>query len=85
MTRRKTKPRTSTLQRRIRQLRTGLGLTQAQVATACGLTDKSTVAQWERGVNSPRSHVLPRLAAVLNVTVDDLYADGRGPSMRPAA
>lgn len=73
MTRTKPKPRRSILHRRIRELRAARGLTQAALADACKLGDKSTVAQWERGATSPRAEVLPLLAAALGVEVGALY------------
>lgn len=50
-------------------------MTQAELAKAVGLTDKSTVAQWERGVNSPRAALIPKIAKALGVGVGDLYAE----------
>lgn len=73
---RKTKPKISTLQRRIRELRDDLGMSQATLAEAVGLTDKSTVSHWELGDSSPRSDLLPGIARALKVTIADLY-DGK--------
>ena len=74
MARTKQKPRRTILHRRIRELRTDRGLTQAALAEACRLGDKSTVAQWERGATSPRADVIPLIAAALGVGVADLYS-----------
>lgn len=65
------------LHRRIRELRTGAGLTQAALAKAVGVKDKSTVAQWELGVNSPRAALIPKIAKALSVSVGDLYTEAR--------
>lgn len=63
------------LHRRIRELRDEAGMTQAALAAKLGLKDKSTVAQWERGVNSPRAALIPKIAKALNVGVGDLYVE----------
>lgn len=63
------------LNRRIRELRSARGLTQAELAGALRLKDKSTVAHWERGSTSPRAELLPRLAHALGCTVAELYSE----------
>jgi transcriptional regulator with XRE-family HTH domain len=62
------------LDRRIKTLREAKGLTQEQLAHACGRTSKSTVAKWEAGISSPPAGLLEQVAAALGVTVGDLYA-----------
>lgn len=66
-----------TLHRRIRELRKDAKLTQAALAKAVGVKDKSTVAQWELGVNSPRSALIPKIAKALGVGVGDLYTESK--------
>jgi transcriptional regulator with XRE-family HTH domain len=56
---------------RLRQLRQKRGLTQAQLATAVGVS-RSAVAQWESGRAGQASLHLRRLADALGVQVDDL-------------
>lgn len=50
------------------------GLTQMQVANALGITD-AAVNQWEKGKTFPKTELLPKLAKLLNCTVDELLAD----------
>jgi transcriptional regulator with XRE-family HTH domain len=38
-------------------------------------TNGATVSKWERGVVAPRAGVLPALAAALDASIDDLYAE----------
>jgi transcriptional regulator with XRE-family HTH domain len=47
------------------------GLTQEQLAKLLGVT-QGAVAQWENGLTHPAFNMLPRLAAALGVTVDEL-------------
>lgn len=49
------------------------GLTQRDLAAALGI-DQSTVSLWEVGKTRPRAKLLPKLAALLNCTVDELLA-----------
>ena len=50
------------------------GLTQAQVGQALGITD-SAVNQWEKGKTFPKTEQLPKLAKLLNCTVDELLRE----------
>jgi tellurite methyltransferase len=55
----------------IEEARKAKGLTQEQLAKLVGVT-QGAVAQWENGQTHPSFPVLPRLAAALGVTVDEL-------------
>ena len=55
----------------LKELRVNAGLTQAQVASAVGVT-QAAVAEWEAGRCMPESSRLTRLAAALGCTVDSL-------------
>ncbi len=68
---------------RIRELRLGKGLTQAQLSRNLGLKSQSTVAMWENGHRKPPSTILPRLAEELGCTIDELFA--REPPGRDSA
>ena len=57
----------------IREARKALGLSQEQLAKLVGVT-QGAVAQWENGLTHPAFAVLPKLAAVLGMTVDELIA-----------
>lgn len=63
-----------TLSQRIRELRLARGLTMEALAKEVGV-NRSAVAHWEAGKNSPRERLLKRLAAALGVTVGDLYSE----------
>jgi transcriptional regulator with XRE-family HTH domain len=52
-------------------LRLSAGLTQIELAKALGLS-QSTVAPWEWSKSPPRSDILPKMAKVLGVRVEDL-------------
>ncbi len=56
---------------RIRRLRTRRGLSQAALASLMGIKPAS-VAEWELGDSRPAMHRLPKLAAVLGVSVTAL-------------
>jgi transcriptional regulator with XRE-family HTH domain len=65
--------------RRVRELRHGLGLTQEQLAERAEL-HWTYVSGIERGLRSPRLHVVAKLAKALNVDLADLFSTG---SRRP--
>lgn len=51
--------------------RKSMNLTQDAVAAELGVS-RSAVAMWESGKSFPRAELLPRLAKLLECTVDDL-------------
>ena len=57
----------------IRDLRESAGLTQGELASELGV-DRSAVTKWETGEAMPRASLLPKLAEVLQCSIDDLYA-----------
>lgn len=59
---------------RIKQFRISSKLTQDAVANQLGIT-RSTVAMWESGKSIPTARLLPKLAVILNCTVDDLLKE----------
>ena len=72
----------SSLPHRIRQLRRGANLSQADLAAAVGV-GRSAVAQWERiGGSRPTSLNLARLSEIANISFDWL-ATGRGARRLP--
>ena len=56
----------------IKEKRIACGYTQAELARRLGV-GQTTVAMWEIGVNQPRSSMLPRIAAALGCTINDLF------------
>ena len=63
---------------RLKEVRTGLGLTQAELAARVGVSRK-TVNTVENGVFTPSTLLALRLAEELDVRVEDLFAlPGRG-------
>ena len=51
--------------------RKNLGLTQDDLGRKLGVTNKA-VSKWETGETMPDINLLPNLAAVLGVTIDEL-------------
>ncbi len=75
------------------KLRTGAGLTQAELGARLNYSDK-TISKWERGEAIPDAYVLTQLAEMFGVTVDYLLVvarawaptdGGDGESGEPAA
>lgn len=66
----------------IARLRKELGLTQKQLAEQLNLSDR-TISKWERDIGYPDVTLLPRLAAILNVNIEELL-EGKLPSGEPA-
>lgn len=56
----------------IREARERVDLTQQEVAEFLGVT-AAAVSSWELGVYSPRPEMAKRLAAMLQITLDDIY------------
>lgn len=52
--------------------RTAAGLSQEELARRIGC-DRTSVTKWETGMAYPAADKLPKIAAVLGCTIDDLY------------
>lgn len=57
--------------KRLKELRKGIGFTQASLATALGVSQQA-VARWEKGDTEPSLAMLRDLATVMGTSVDDL-------------
>ena len=55
------------------ELRRQAGFSQAELAAQLGVTNKA-VSKWETGAAKPSTGILPRLAAIYRITVDELLA-----------
>lgn len=62
---------------RIRVLRESQKMTQQGLADLMGV-ERTTVAMWESGTNSPRADMLPPLAKILGCRIDDLFEEMDG-------
>lgn len=51
------------------------GLIQKDLADRLGLRSNATVCMWENGERTPSAAMLPKIAAALNCTIDELFAD----------
>ncbi len=60
----------------IKKLRTQQGLTQEYIATKIGVSYQA-VSKWENGVTTPDISLLPILAALFGVRIDDLFRINR--------
>lgn len=56
---------------RIRELRKAKKLSQQELAARLNI-DRSTIAKWETGTNSPRTDKLRQLAEVLDCSLEEL-------------
>lgn len=56
---------------RLAALRKAAGLSQSELARALGIP-QSSVAYWETAAKPPRSDILPKLAKLLGVRVEDV-------------
>ena len=55
--------------------RKNAGFTQKEVAERVGV-DQTAVSFWENGKTFPRASMLPQIAKLYGVTVDELLSDG---------
>ena len=61
---------------KIQGIRSSKGLTQEQLASILNI-DRSTIAKWETGQSLPRAELLPKLAAALGCTIDELLSGNK--------
>lgn len=61
----------------IKNMRKNSGMTQKKLANELQIA-QSTVAMWETGENTPRTMMLPKIAKVLDCTVDELLQEDQG-------
>jgi len=54
-------------------LRTEKGLSQTQLGEMLGVTNKA-VSKWENGSAKPNTSLLPKIAEILGVTIEELFA-----------
>lgn len=64
---------TETIGKRISNLRKEKGITQEDLAERLGVTPQA-VSKWENDISYPDITLLPRLAEILGVTVDELLS-----------
>ncbi len=57
----------------LQELRGRIGLTQYQLGTLVGVSDKA-VSKWENGYSKPKSDILYKLSEVLGVSTDELLS-----------
>lgn len=57
----------------LHELRTRIGLTQYQLGTLVGVSDKA-VSKWENGSSKPKSGILFKLSEVLGISIDELMS-----------
>lgn len=62
---------TNTLGKRLKQIRSDMGLSQEELAYRCSM-QASHIGQIERGQKSPTLDTLEKLASGLNITVSEL-------------
>ena len=67
---------------RLKELRTGAGLTQAQLAKQLGVT-QSTIGNWESGCRVPRTETARKVAAFFGVSTDYLLGEDSPVSFGP--
>ena len=56
----------------LKRLREAKDMTQAELAAAAGVA-QSAVGNWESGIRMPTADKLPKLAAILGCTIDELF------------
>ena len=60
------------LKDKLKILRTARNLTQEEMAEYLGISSQ-TVSKWERGLSAPDIMLLPELASIFNITIDELF------------
>lgn len=57
---------------KIKELRNKIGLSQNELAKQLEVA-QSTVSMWENGTNSPRMSMIPKLAKILQCSIDEFF------------
>ena len=65
----------------IREKRVSIQMTQKELADKMSI-GRSAVANWETGRTNPRAELLPKIAKVLNCTVDELLRVDEGEGVK---
>ena len=60
----------------IRSRRMSLNMTQSELSGVLGVS-RSALAMWETGKSLPRAELLPKIAQILNCSVDELLRGER--------
>lgn len=60
------------LNKKLKELRTKKGLTQAEFAKLLDINPK-VVSKWENGESLPQSEMLPLIADIFNISIDELF------------
>lgn len=55
----------------IKELRVQAGMKQIELAMKIGVS-QGAVSQWEKGYTMPKADLLPKIAQILNCTIDEL-------------
>ena len=58
----------------IKQLRLHKKMTQSQLAERLGVSSQA-VSKWEKDINAPDIALLPEIAKIFGVSIDDLFLD----------
>lgn len=70
----------NTLGSRIKTLRTAKGMSQKELAQACGWESQSRIGNYEKGTRQPNLQDLGKIAAALNIKIAELVAEAEGSS-----
>ena len=60
----------------IQEKRSLLGINQSEFSNLLGV-ERSTISKWETGKSLPRAELLPKIAQILNCSVDELLRGER--------
>ncbi|MBR2810304.1 MAG: helix-turn-helix domain-containing protein [Solobacterium sp.] len=66
----------------LKELRKEKGMTQAQLAEKCGVSDRS-VSRWENGVTMPDFDIMIELAKLYDVQIEEILTGERRNNMEP--
>lgn len=71
-----------TLGKKLCELRKSAELTQEAVAEALGVSPQA-VSKWENDFSCPDIMMLPKIAQLYGIRIDDLFGDGAIPTVQP--
>ena len=65
---------------KVRQLRTGLGLTQEELAFRVGKVDQAYISELEHGKGNPTLQIISDLADALQTNIPELFSQQGAPA-----
>lgn len=68
----------------LKRIRKEKGFTQEELSEQLGLASSSTITNWEKGIRNPSVIMVPKIAKVLDCSINELYEEKKTSREREA-